>query len=184
MKKLVCAVVLAVVFLLVLPLSSCAGSNVTPVALVGYKAQGDEFAYYDSVMVADHVYVFESADDFPVAADYDQPADFRLACFDASFLRIRYKRILGSENVDGQTFHYVDVADWYMVEVAVEKDSPLYSPQKSVYLNGKKLAATGKHDSVYESDLLVIFHFEDCGLARSNVGGTIHTDVVNLIEYK
>ena len=167
-------------------LKSCSNGGVAPFGYVTYKCVNEEATYYSSVMSGtEHIYVFENADLKPNGEDYEQPADFRSACYSNCFMWIQFKKIYGAEDIDGQRYHLVDLESWYYIKVGVNKTrNSTYSEDKGVYLNGEKLTVKTDDDRVYDSELLVIYSFFDCGIKRSNVGGVIHTDVLNYIEYK
>ena len=76
------------------------------------------------------------------------------------------------------------VSPMTVIAVAIKKDSTVYSPDKSIYLNSTKLEKIGKNDSIYDGDSLIIYHFEDCGLIRSNKSGKIDSTIINIIEYR
>ena len=69
------------------------------------------------------------------------------------------------------------------MEVVIKKDSGLYSSDKKVYVNGVALEKKSSNDTITESEYLIIYHFENFGLKRSNPNGQLN-NIVNTLEYK
>ena len=185
MKKIL---MLVLTILCVFSLTGCflRGNSVAPFAYARYELTGTQVAYHDSIMYGTNIYIFEDETKVPDINDskyVDNMAGYRLDCDSNSMINISFKRIMGVEEVDGKKATLVEIEKWYYVEVLVKKSSSIYDDNKNVYLNGTKLEKKGKDDSVYDSDVIRIFHFEDCGLKRSNPNGKIN-GVVNIIEYK
>ena len=180
MKKIFSIMLLMMVF----TLSSCLGLMVTPFGYVAYKTSGSEFVYYSSSVYGTHVWVFEDESLFPNAEEYEQPADFRLACDRNAFMTISYKQILGASDINNVRFQLVELKNWYCVDIIINKDSDSYSPNKNIYLNDEMLEKKLKEDSITDSQYSVFYHFEDFGIKRSNYDGTDHQEIVNYIEYR
>lgn len=186
MKKMLFGLIGVILgWIMVISLSGC-GFGVTPFAYVSYKLEGDQVAYYDSRVSGTHIFIFEDESKKPDISDakyYDNHAKYLLDCDSNSMIMIRFKSILGVEDVGDTRASLAAIKGWYMVEVVVVKSSSIYSDEKEVYINDKKMEATGKNDSISDMSSIKIFHFEDHGLKRSNPNGKIN-DFVNMIEYK
>ena len=183
MKKLIAFITMLVSLI---SLSACFGGSVTPFAYTSFKTTGDQVAYYTYSIEGTHVFIFENESSMPNGNDEkykDNNAKYLSDCESNSIITISYKRSLGVEEVDGTKATLVEIDSWYYIEVIVKKNSSGYSPNKAIYLNETKLEKSNKHDSIDDSDSLIIYHFEDCGLKRSNPNGKIN-NVVNIIEYK
>ena len=186
MKKLLLVFLIVFSLISVISFSACAGSKVTSFAYTSYRLVDNQVAYYDSIMYGTHVYIFEDESYMPNGDDVkykDNNAQYRMDCETNSIITIRYKRSLGVEEVNGDNATLVETDLWYFIEVSIKKSSSIYSTDKAIYLNGTKLEKNNKNDSIYDYDSLIIYHFEDCGLKRSNPNGKIN-GVINYIEYK
>ena len=186
MKKIIVGLIGVILsWVVVLTISGC-NFGVTPFAYVSYKLEGDQVAYYDSRMSGTHIFIFEDESQKPDISDpkyLDNHAGYLLDCDSNAMITIRFKRILGVEDVDGTRASLAEIKGWYQVEVLVVKSSSIYSDEKEIYINDKKMETSGKDDSIYDSDVIRIFHFEDHGLKRSNPNGKIN-NFINMIEYK
>lgn len=183
-KKVSLLVSLLTLLISIISLSAC--SNIAPFAYTTYKTIDNQVAYYDSTMNGVHIYIFENESMMPDGSDEkykDNNELYRSDCVSNAIITIGFKSSFGSETVAGSNTILVDIDKWYYIEVTVKKDSNIYSADKSVYLNNDKLVKSGKNDSIFESDSIIIYHFEDCGLNRSNPNGKIR-EIINTIEYK
>ena len=187
MKKVITSLLIVIIAIVSILTFVACGSSVVPFAYTTYKLEGDQVAYYSSVMYGtEHIYVFEDATKKPNPEDEiykDNSARYLRDCYSNSCLIVHFKRILGAEEVDGVKADLVDIEKWYYIEVIVFKNTSIYSPEKAVYLNGEKLTIKSENDSEYDGDSIFIFHYDTCGLKRSNPNGRIN-NVVNYIEYK
>lgn len=163
------------------------GLGVTPFAYVTYKTEGTQYAYYDNTMYGStHIFVFEQESDMPNAEDpeyNDNRQRYLTDCSLAAAINIRFQKILGVEEVNGEKATLVELGSWYLVEVTVYNSTATYSEAKSVYLNGEKLTVKSDKDEIKDTEYIRMFHFEDCGLKRSNPDGQID-GTVNYLEYK
>ena len=151
-------------------LSVGCGGSVVPCAWVEFKS--DLLVVYTSNMYAsggEHIYLYESEE---LAQNDKYHTEQSLS---VTF----YPRILGADTVDGRKTTIVDISKYSDMTVYVYKDKTLYSPEKSIYLNGSKLTPTNVNDL----DLIYALHFEDVPLERGNPNGSINGKV-NVIEYK
>ncbi len=187
MKKTYRTIVSIILMLVLLvSLSSCIG-NVTPFGYTTFKTKDNQVAYYDSSMYGTHIYIFENESMMPNGNDekyIDNGALYRLDCESSSIITIGFKRILGVEVLDSTRATLVEMDKWYYIEVSIQKDSSVYSSNKSIYLNGVKLEKNNKNDLISDGEYVIIYHFEDCGLMRSNKNGKIDSSIINVIEYK
>ena len=147
------------------------GAGVVPSAWVALKSD-DGYVYYTSNMYGNtgaHIYLYE-----------DETATNKL--LEISFA----PRILGPDYTNthgnGETATIVDISGSYAMHVYVYKtvDNSVYSTEKNIYLNGKKLTPDLTDD---ESEYFVMLEYDNFGLIRGNPDGK-ENDVINYIEYK
>ena len=149
------------------PLSACQKEKVVPAAWVklvsdrGYAVYTtDMYGYTDA-----HIYLYTDE-----------------TCEEV-MLKIEFTpRILGPETVDGVKTTLVDLSyDPYTMYVYVYKTAEIYSEEKEVYLNGKKL--TPAYEERTASPYFITLQYVNFGLVRGNPNGKIN-GVINTIEYK
>ena len=149
-----------------LGISFFAGCGVTKGAWVEF--QSEYHVYYTSYMYPTanaHICVYEN----------EEHGEFETPMLTITF----YPRILGPDTIDGKKTTIVDVSGrYYEMHVDIVKSSIIYSPEKSIYLNGTKLE--GK---IHDLDTMIFFTYEDFGLICGNSSGSI-SGFVNVIEYK
>lgn len=161
-------------------------NSVTPFSYVSYELSDDQVAYYSNSVYGTHIFIFEDETMMPdgnLEIYNDNLSQYLIDCDANSIINIEFKRILGVEEVNGKKASLVEIDDWYYIEVTIKKDSSIYSSNKNIYLNGNKLEISNSNDVIYDYDNIIIYHFDDCGLERSNPKGKIN-DTVNIIEYK
>ncbi|MBQ7467223.1 MAG: hypothetical protein IJS74_04075 [Clostridia bacterium] len=92
-----------------------------------------------------------------------------------------YPRIMGKDERNGENTTIVDLSEKQAMSFSVSKTSEIYSPDKSVYLNGEKL--TPETNGSSDGEYLKIMFFDNLKLKRGNPGGH-ENNVINVIEYK
>lgn len=92
-----------------------------------------------------------------------------------------YPRIMGKDERNGEDTTIVDMSEKQAMKISVRKTSLVYSPEKSIYLNGEKL--TPESNGTSESEYLKIMFFDNLEFKRGNPGGH-ENNIVNVIEYK
>ena len=159
----------------ILSLVSCRANSVVKFAYTTFELSGDQVAFYSSQMVdSSHVWIFENEESMPNANDskyYDNYAGYKRDCESACIISLGFNKIYGSETVDDTRYALVALDNWYYISAIVYKNKSLYSESKSLYLNDTKLEVKDKYDFIDNTEYYVMYHFENCGLKRSNPKG-------------
>ena len=142
-------------------------NKVTPCAWVTFESEG--YVYYSTSMYGtgrDHIYLYENESDAEKSGTEALSVVFE-------------PRILGPEEVNGKKATLVDISTTYSMRVYINKKRAIYSPDKSIYLNGEKLTPT----RVDDGEILLCLKYEGFTLERGNPNGKLNGKI-NILEYK
>ena len=170
MKKNILSVFALILFAAVL--TSC-GLIVTPVAYTRFEATGTQYVYYSSDeygLTEGQIEVYKDENEFK--------DEYGIADLEFHFTDCYGKDYLGE-------YWYTPVSlKNFPVELTVNiwKDSPNYSADKQIYLNGEALVPDQTDD--LETIKALTFHKMEEHLIRTNYLGQLDEEAVNVIEYK
>lgn len=137
---------------------------VTPVAYTRFDGTGDQYIYYSSYKYFDQLVVWKNE-----AKSHEQFANP-----DLSF---SFGECCGADNLEGKRYTLVKLSSCYFSVMII---SEVYDSNKSIYLNGTALVP----DSITTGDASTVLTFNNPPFVRTNPGGTIDKNKVNVLEYK
>lgn len=171
MKRVVPAICMVMSILMIsFIITGCFGS-VVPVARVHFKQKGGYVHFSTSMYAgaAGHIMYYETLED-------KENNNYTISI---SF----FPRVMGIENVtyDGEEIQtqLVDISDYVDISLDINKNSGIFSSEKSVYINGEKVVPKQINDL---SNLYCVL-IQNVNLKRANPNGKMN-DEVNIIEYK
>ena len=166
MKKLS---VLAVLAASVLLFVSC-GLFVAPVAYTRFDSQTSQYVYYSSDVYGvteGQIEVYKDAEEFN-------------AQFGIPDLEFHFGKCMGADDVDGTRYILVSLRRGFESDFTVYVLNEVYSSGKHFYLNGTALVP----DRIDPYDTITAYTFSKVPFKRTNPDGMLHTDIVNVLEYK
>ena len=171
MKKIIYIIlgIFALIFIST-SLSSC-NMSVTAVAYTRFVSSGTDYVYYSSDAygtVHGQIEVYKDEEEFN-------------STYPIADIEFRFSRCLGADVLDDYKYTLVDLSykPLYLI-VYIYKGSERYSPDKSLYFNGKILTPS----IINDNDTLLSYTYEKIELKRTNPKGKINNEKVNIIEYK
>ena len=175
MKKIFIGFML-VAMVIVSSLTFVGCGSVVPGAWTKLEVEGLENG---KIFYTSHMY----ASGGPAILYYENPDDATGDKYNAAYtISISfYPRILGADDRNGERTTIVDLSEKQAMSFSVSKTSAIYSPDKSVYLNGEKL--TPERAGTLDGESLSIMFFDNLKLIRGNPGGH-ENNIINVIEYK
>ena len=152
--------------LLALLVTSCS-EFVTPVAYTRFDSSTGQYVYYSSKVGGPQLFIYR---------DDDEPK----TQFPVTDIEFSFTRCCGADDLEGERYILVDLTKNITYTTVLIDKERIYSPSKSIYLNGKAY----EPDQIDVGDYSVILTFEELPFVRTNPHGRINPEAVNVIEYK
>ena len=157
---------LIIVLFALLLFTSCQNGPglVTPVAYTRFETTGDQYVSYSSHKYFNQLVVWKNK------AESE-------AQFGISDLSFSFGECCGADNLEGKRYTLVKMSS---CDFRVVINSEVYDSSKSIYLNGTALVP----DNSVTYETFTTLEFNHPAFVRTNPGGTVDKNKVNVLEYK